>query len=123
MNETVLCLSCMRENNAQAIYCQFCNAPLGLTNNPDPLQQFSTEGNLYSKGVEVKPNLVVLIATWVIFFLPMVFSIVTAISMVIEGGGGLSSFIFFWFLVAVGFFSFVMIYKVTRNYFKAKKRH
>ena len=123
MNETVLCVACMRENSAQNVRCQFCNAPLGLTVNPDPVQQLPTEGDIYSKAVESKPNLIVLIGTWLIFFVPMVFGFGAAVSMITKGGGGSSSFLFFWFLVAVGCFSSIMLYKVTRNYLKAKKRN
>lgn len=117
-NETILCLSCVRENDANSIFCRFCNRWLALTNNSDPLRQLATEGYLYSKAVEGKPKLIVLISVWVIFLLPLIFGALSAFSIIAEGGGGGDTFIFYLFSIAISCFSFVMIYKVTKNYFK-----
>ncbi|MGI8786309.1 MAG: hypothetical protein ACR2HG_00925 [Pyrinomonadaceae bacterium] len=115
---SVLCLSCMKENDDGAIFCKYCNAPLSLTNNPDPLQRLATEGAIYSKAVEGKPKLIVLIGVWVIFFPVLVFSVPMAISIAVGGESGSSSFLMFWLMIISAFFSATMIYKVTKNYFK-----
>ncbi len=65
---TVLCVACMKENDGAATYCRFCNCALGLTDNPDHLQKISMEGAVYAKAVEVKPNVVILVGVWLLFF-------------------------------------------------------
>jgi hypothetical protein len=117
-NETILCLSCAGENDANSGFCRYCNTLLALTNNSDPLPQLVTEGDLYSKAAEGKPKLIVLIGIWVIFLIPLIFGAVSAFSIIAGGGGGGDTFIFYLFSIVTFFFSFVMIYKVTKNYFK-----
>lgn len=119
----IVCLSCLKENDSAAVYCRYCNSALQVTNNPDPIQKLSHEGVVYSKAVEGKPKLVVLIGVWLLFFPVLIFSLITAVSMAFEGERGSSGFIFFWFLVISAFFSLTMIYKVTKNYFKSKKKN
>jgi len=118
---TILCVACMKENNGAATFCRFCNAALGLSDNPDPLQKLAFEGAVYAKAVEVKPNVVVLVGVWLLFFPILVFSLQSAISMMFDGGGGTESFIMFWLLIITAVFSGTMIYKVTRNYFNGRK--
>lgn len=122
LQNTILCLACMKENSSAATFCRFCNHALGLTDNPDPLQKIAMEGAVYARAVEVKPNIVVLIGVWLLFFPILIISLPTAISMMLEGGGGGSPlFIMFWLLIITAVFSGAMIYKVTRNYFNGKK--
>lgn len=118
---TILCLTCMKENNGAATYCRFCNAALGLTDNPDHLQKLAMEGAVYAKAVEVKPNIVILVGVWLLFFPILVFSLPSAISVMFEGGGGTESFVIFWLLIIIAIFSGTMIYKVTRNYLNGRK--
>jgi len=118
---TILCLSCMKENNSAATFCRFCNAPLGLADNPDHLQKIAMEGAVYAKAVEVKPNIVILVGVWLLFFPILIVSLPSAISVMREGGGGTSSFVIFWILIITAVFSGTMLYKVTRNYFNGRK--
>jgi hypothetical protein len=64
----IVCQSCLQENNSEAINCRFCNAPLILSDNINPVKGLPNEGYAYSKAVEGKPKLVVLIGVWVMFF-------------------------------------------------------
>jgi hypothetical protein len=116
--ETILCVSCMKENDKNAVYCRYCNAAAGLTNNPDPLQRLAHEGAVYSRAVERKPNRIVLIGVWLLFFPVLVFCAISAVSLAVGGEAGSLSFVLFWVLIIVSFFSLTMIYKVTRNYFR-----
>jgi len=111
----------MKENDGAATRCKYCNHALGLTENPDHLQRISAEGAVYAKAVEVKPNIVVLIGVWLLFFPILLVSLPSAISEIFQGEGGTSSFILFWVLLIIAFFSLTMLYKVTRNYVKNKK--
>jgi len=121
LQNTILCVACMKENNAAATFCRFCNAALGLSDNPDHLQKLAMEGAVYAKAVEVKPNIVILVGVWLLFFPILIISLPTAISMMREGGGGSTSFVMFWLLIITAVFSGAMIYKVTRNYFYGRK--
>ena len=121
-HETVLCLACACENDANSAFCRYCNTWLALANNSDPLPQLVTEGDLYSKAVEGKPKLIVLIGIWVIFLMPLIFGAVSAFSIIAEGGGSGDTFIFYLFSIAISFFSFVMIYRVTKNYLKKRDK-
>lgn len=105
-----------------AVFCQYCNAALSLTGNPDPLQKISHEGVVYSKAVEGKPKPVVLIGVWILFFPVLVFSLIAAVSLAFEGESGSNAFLIFWLLIITSFFSLTMIYKVTRNYFKSGEK-
>lgn len=117
-----LCTSCLQENDFGAVYCRHCNAALGLTENPDPLQRLSHEGVVYSKAVEGKPKLVVLIGVWLMFAPVFVVSAFSAVSLIFEGEGGSLSFVLFWVLVVSAFFSLTMVYKVTKNYYKSREK-
>ena len=121
LQNTILCLACMKENNGAATFCRFCNHALSLTNNPDHLQKIAMEGAVYAKAVEVKPNIVVVVGVWLLFFPILIVSLPSAISMMLEGGGGSASFVMFWLLIITAVFSGAMLYKVTRNYFNGRK--
>lgn len=118
-----VCLTCLKENDGAAVYCRYCNSALSLTDNPDPLQKLSLEGVVYSKAVEGKPKLVVIIGVWLLFFPVLVFSSIAAVSMAFEGERGSIGFVLFWLLVVSAFFSLTMIYKVTKNYFKSDEKN
>ncbi len=120
---TILCVACMKENNGAATFCRFCNAALSLTDNPDHLQRIAMEGALYAKAVEVKPNIVVLVGVWLLFFPILIVSLPSAISVMLEGEGGTPSFVIFWILIITAIFSGTMLYKVTRNYLIGRKKN
>lgn len=121
LQNTILCLACMKENNRAATFCRFCNSALSLTDNPDHLQKIAMEGAVYVKAVEVKPNIVILIGVWLLFFPILIVSLPSAISLMLEGGGGTPSFVIFWILIIITIFSGTMLCKVTRNYFNDRK--
>jgi len=121
LQNTILCLACMKENNGAATFCRFCNHALSLTNNPDHLQKIAMEGAVYAKAVEVKPNIVVVVGVWLLFFPILIVSLPSAISVIFEDGGGTPSFVIFWILIIITIFSGTMLYKVTRNYYNARK--
>ncbi|HEV8158415.1 MAG TPA: hypothetical protein VGP58_05250 [Pyrinomonadaceae bacterium] len=79
------------------------------------------EGAVYAKAVEVKPNIVVVVGVWLLFFPILIVSLPSAISVIFEDGGGTPSFVIFWILIIITIFSGTMLYKVTRNYYNARK--
>ncbi len=116
----IVCQSCLQENNSEAINCRFCNAPLILSDNIDPVKGLPNEGYAYSKAVEGKPKLVVLIGVWVMFFPLLLITGFSALSVIFTDiGGGSIAFIIFWVCIAAFIFSFAMLYRVTKNYLSA----
>lgn len=116
----IVCQSCLQENNSEAINCRFCNAPLILSGNSDPVRGLPNEGYAYSKAVEGKPKLVVLIGVWVMFFPLLLITGYSALSVIFTDiGGGSLAFIIFWVSIAAFIFSFAMLYRVTKNYLSA----
>ncbi len=51
----------------------------------------------------------------------LIVSLPSAISVMLEGGGGTPSFVIFCILTITAVFSGMMLYKVTHNYFNGRK--
>ena len=115
-SETFVCFSCMRPNDADARFCQYCNTPISQGSSNDPLQLAHTEGLIYRRAVESKPKLVVVLGVWIIFF-PGVIASLIGVPLIAFEGQGTIGFVLFWLGIITGGFSFLMLYKVTKNYF------
>ncbi|MGI8670457.1 MAG: hypothetical protein ACR2J3_11545, partial [Aridibacter sp.] len=60
----------------------------------------------------------VLVGVWLIFFPTFLFFGLNVIASVFGmNGGGIEGVLLFWVAVAVTGFSFLMLYRVTKNYF------
>jgi hypothetical protein len=117
LNErTFVCFSCMQPNEFENRFCKFCNAPISQYSSNDPLQIAYNEGMTYRKAVEAKPKLIIIFGVWVLF-LPVLLGSIAILFETISSGKGAVAFVFFWLSIAVGGFSLVMIYRVTKNYF------
>ncbi len=69
------------------------------------------------KPQRARPKPIVLIGVWVMFLPGFLAGLAVAISVALQdAGSGSSGFVFFWIGMAIAVFSFVMLYKVTRNY-------
>jgi hypothetical protein len=91
---------------------------MNLSDSNDPIQRLSAEGYAYRKAAEMKPNIVVLIGVWLLFLPTFVFCSLNAIALILGfAGGGAENFVWFWVFVATAGFSFIMLYKVSKNYF------
>jgi hypothetical protein len=123
IEEGMVCPSCAAFISFNETFCSNCNAPISLLSNVDPVQSVFAQGSFYRKTFESKPKFVVLIGTWVMFLPTFLIGFGFAIGTLIQGiGGGFGSFVVFWVMLLVGIFSFVMIYKVTRSYFRLSPR-
>jgi hypothetical protein len=92
-------------------------APIGAFSNLDPIQTARSEGAVFSKAAATRPKPIVLIGVWVMFLPAFLAGLAVAISVALQdAGSGSSGFVFFWIGMAIAVFSFVMLYKVTRNY-------
>ncbi|MEZ5425802.1 MAG: hypothetical protein R2747_06030 [Pyrinomonadaceae bacterium] len=115
-----ICLNCMSPNDPNEVFCRTCNDSLSLTSNTDPVQGLHGEGVAYRKAVEGKPKPVVLIGVWLLFAPVLVFSVWTAISTVFTFGGS-EGFVIFWISLISAVFSFTMVFRVTKNYWKFRE--
>ncbi len=111
------CVSCFYPNEEKSEACEHCGVVFKMVDGTDPLQNLVAEGKVYAKATEIKPNKLVLIGTWLLFLPAFLFSLFFAVSLILNDiGGGLQSFVMFWILVGVAFFSFKMLTKITVNY-------
>ncbi len=117
--ECTVCPACAALIGINEVFCPECGAPISLLANTDPLQRIYTEGYMYRKAVETKPKLIVVIGIWIIFAPVVVGAIGIVISIIFSGmGSGFGGFIFFWIAIALGVFSAVILFRVTKNYIK-----
>lgn len=118
--EVIVCPACGLQIGAANVFCPNCGAPLSLLAHVDPIQSIRTEGLMYAKAIDAKPKFIILVGIWVIFLPVLIGSLMLSGSIIIGGiGSGMSGFIFFWAGIALAAVSFVMLFKVTRNYFRA----
>jgi hypothetical protein len=116
--EEIICPSCLTPNASFASFCESCRAPLGTTATLDPIQSINTQGFLFRKALEGRPRPIVLAGLWLMFFPALLGSLYAATSLILNRTGLAD---FFLFLVSLGFayVSFVILYRVTRNYLTA----
>lgn len=112
-----LCPSCLKPNKRFAAFCESCGSPIGTTATLDPIQTIHTQGHLFRKALDGPPKPVVLIGMW-IMFLPMLVGSIYAAVRLIQSGGGMANFVFFWAFVGLAYISVVILYRITRNYLR-----
>jgi hypothetical protein len=114
-----VCPSCGALIGVNEVFCPSCQAPISLLANTDPLQRIYTEGLIYSKAVEGRPKLVVVMGIWILFLPVAILSCGAIVMMLGEAAGsGAAGFLFFWVAVFIAIFSIVMLFRVTRNYLR-----
>ena len=119
--ERLLCASCGRLIGVSDAYCLNCMAPTTGVSNLDPMQAILSEGRLLSRASEGRQKPIVLIGIWILFLPMFRVGAFSAISILSTGiGSGFSNFVFFWGAVGLAFIGFMVIYRVTKNYFGLK---
>lgn len=125
-NKTITCSWCIALNTEADEFCHKCGYPLWGLATLAPPQVIQAQGFLFRKATEGRPRTITLIGIW-ICFLPWVIVGVPAVIFLIAEMRGLEGFIFFWVMIAAVCFAIVVLYRVTRNYFriseKQKPRH
>jgi len=117
----LLCASCGRLIGVSDAYCLNCMAPTTGVSNLDPMQAILSEGRLLSRASEGRQKPIVLIGIWILFLPMFLVGAFSAISILSTGiGSGFSNFVFFWGAVGLAFIGFMVIYRVTKNYFGLK---
>ncbi len=117
------CMACFAPNDEDAEFCKECGVRFGDSDVLQPLNTARAEGQMWrtlalgEKGVK-RPKFVILLGVWVIF-LPLLFiGAALAITQMIDRNGFVS-FVFFWIGIVGIFVSLVLLYRVTKGYFKA----
>ena len=114
-NQTVVCISCLTQNNASAGFCRKCGSPIGAVATLDPMQTIQAEGFLFRKALEGRPKPIVVAGVWIIFFPALVLGVGVAVHLIFNPRS-FSDFVFFWAFVGLAYAAFVILYRVTRNY-------
>ena len=114
----IVCASCGSLIGVADTYCPKCFAPASTISDLDPMRAIENEGHMLLRATEGKQKPIVLIGIWILFFPVLLVSIFLAVNSFFEGiGSGFSGFVFFWAAVGLVFIAFMVLYKVTRNYF------
>jgi hypothetical protein len=117
-NKTI-CSSCGGFMNPNETFCVRCSASFGMPQSSDPMQNLVSEGLLYGKAIQGKPKLIVVVGVWIIFlplFLMMLTFMIGMLFFSDRGGG--TAFLIYILTAVVMFFSAMMLFNVTKNYFK-----
>ena len=119
--ETTTCLSCLAQNRRSEAFCHECGAPVGTTATLDPLRTIQAEGFLLRKALEGRPKLIVLLGVWILHLPVLVVGVGFAIYFLLNQRG-FTGFLFFWAMVGLSLFAFVILYRITKNYFAPPER-
>jgi ribosomal protein L40E len=126
--ESAVCPTCHTLNLPEVTFCRRCGAPIGFISTIGPLEAAYAEGFAYRRAVEGRPQFIIVVGIWLLFFPSLVASIGFSLSILKTGmdgiGGfvGLIRFFLFWICVGFGVISALMLYRVTRNYLIIRKR-
>src|SRR3954453_6327000 len=115
--ESVICPLCQTANKGFEAFCRHCGAPIGATATFDPLNVIRAETQLYREALEGQPKLIVLIGVWILFFPILLICLPGAVFLIVEHSSAVG-FMAFWFGVILSAVSIVMLYRVTKNYFR-----
>lgn len=118
--ENFLCLSCMQPNEADEKICVYCDAPLHHPLSTDPLQVAYGEGKTYGKTVSAKPKPIVVFGVWITFLPTFVVSIGVVIETLLNRNSS-TGLILFLITLFLSIFSFIMLFRITKNYFLLEK--
>lgn len=114
-DRTVACLSCLTENHSAESFCRKCGAPIGATATLDPLKAIQAQGHLFRTALKGRPGFIVLLGIWIMFLPTLVVSVSVAVYL-ISNHSRPSDFVFFWAMAGFSYVSFVILYRITRNY-------
>ena len=116
----VTCPACQALNSRWETVCDECGAPVGNAAALDAAVSINGQSLLPRKTLVRRPRPRVLIGYWAIF-LPMFLSNAYGTIFWIRHRQGLAEFIFFWGAAGLSLLSFVILYRVTKNYLAPSK--
>lgn len=106
--EKPLCPHCFAEYEEGVDFCNECGCPLGATVGIDPIKRILSQGWVYRRAVSGPISKSILLAMWLIFGTPLFFLFFK------EFWGN-------WPVMGSAIISIIILYRVTKNYFKHKK--
>ena len=120
-DEKKTCPSCLTLNSQFAVFCGSCGSPIGAVATIDPMQRIRADAFLLSKAIEGRPRLSVLL----VIGIPMPFLVIVATIMAVKTllyERGWANWIYFWMMVGLSTLAFLILYRVTKNYFTGRKK-
>lgn len=116
-HEEQLCTSCAAPNEPAANFCVKCGAPLSSFSMIAPFERLFAEGFIYRQAANHPRSLITVLGVWFIFgTLTLGGLLIIAMCFQSTAGGLVASIITVVLVAAMLAFSFVMIWKTTRNY-------
>ena len=116
----ILCVSCLTENRQGEAFCRKCGAPVGAMTNLNPVQTIQTDGFLLRKALEGRPKPVVFLGVWILHLPVLVVGVGMVIYLLINFSE-LADLVFILAMAGLSCFAFIVLYRITRNYFTANK--
>lgn len=89
--------------------------------NLDPVQAIQTEGFLFRKALESRPKLIVLLGIWILHLPVLVVGIGVAVYLLLHLQRP-SDFVFIFAMSGLAYYAFVVLYRITKNYFTMSKK-
>ena len=129
-----LCPNCMSANHPRAHFCVKCGAPLTSYAVIAPLERVYATGHVYRKATSKPGSFIVLLGMWLIFAPGIPFLLAFLFGklgeMLASGGNGIVGRSSGWGEIAIivtmlgGMLvlDVAILFKVTRNYLRAKKK-
>jgi hypothetical protein len=118
--KTVSCPSCLASNDRHTAFCHECGSPIGAVATIDPVQSARAEAFSLSKAIE-RPNLMVLLVIGIPALLVVIGGTAIAVKTLLYESGG-NGFIYFWMMMGASLIAFLILYRVTKNYFTKHKK-
>ena len=114
--ETIVCTSCLHQNDEIRKFCEECGAPIGAFTTTMPFERIQAEGFAYREASS-NPSKPIVIFGMYLIFMPW---LIGAWSM---AGYSFYYYDYLWGAIffVLGLFAFLMLLKTTKNYIKNKR--
>lgn len=122
-SEAALCTQCLFPNLPDASWCKRCGAPVSYAAIVGPQDAARASGFMWRGAVRGHPKRIVLVGVWFIFLPHVLAGLAGAFGIFILGLTSPQLLATFWLELLYGAVAFIMLYKVTRNYFTIPAKH
>ena len=119
--ETMLCPSCLAQNNPGAMFCKECDAPLSASAVLDPIQQIRAQRFIFHRAATGPSSLFVVAGMWLLF-LPIISVSVLLIYIELSfHRSSVESVIDLLLPISLGVLSVCLLWRVTGNFRKQRQ--
>jgi uncharacterized C2H2 Zn-finger protein len=118
-DETITCPACQALNKTHAEFCRKCGYSFGFAT-LDPVLTIRSQGSFLKRSIE-RPSKMALAVIWIIHLPLLMLCIFLAIYFILNRTE-FGSFVFFWVFIGCAYIAFAILYRITRNYSRHRKK-